>query len=319
VESNELTVQEALLLYSMMALSARFSNSPYFSSISPPKRDAAFASHASLLYQQATSLEELEPSCSLLLLQGCTLFAIYQLTCQPSTKTWVTVGFGCRLALELGLNRVDADIVSNKNRAVLTPEEWSFREEQRCAWWLIWELDVFSSTLLRRPYAMDRGHMWVLLPVSDFAWFGDHPIHSNPIHPDPSHAWESLRDCPNQDERAWFLVCSFLMATAHDLSQRPNTGEYDLQEFIITLDCFSLLLPECFQLQELCFDEDNFARANWVIETHIMLHTYISWLSNTLSLADESQQLSSFASAKSSIEESIRHRQWTVIPGRILP
>lgn len=273
ISACQLSIQEALLVYSMMALSARFSNAPEFSAIPAHQRGSLFATHASRLYQEATRLEELDAPCSLLLLQGCILLAIYQITCRPSTKSWVTIGTGCRLALELGLNRIDADILSESDEVSLTPDEWSKREEQRRAWWLIWELDVFSSTVLRRPYSLDRAQMWVLLPVSDSNWEQNLQVESKPIIADASRAWESLRDSENQDGRAWFLVCTFLMATAHDMSQRPTTREDERREFGATLDCFSLLLPQAFELRRLRFDEDNCSSSNWVIALYFMLQT----------------------------------------------
>jgi len=117
--------------------------------------------------------------------------------------------------------------------------------------------------------------MYVLLPVSDKYWFSDTPIPSTSIKADPFQAWDSLSGCPNQDERVWFLLSTFLMATAHDLSSRWVTTASDLMNFESTLDCFNLLLPTNFHLSSRClvFSESNFANCNWVISTIVMLHT----------------------------------------------
>ena len=273
----ELTIEDALILNGMLALSARFISSPYFGETPPKARAKIFGSKAKALYNETLGMDKLEQS-SLSLLQGCILLSFYQQTSLPTTQSWLLIGTCCRLAMDLGLNTLDEDIISSGltyTTNSVTPEEWSQREEQRRAWWLVWELDVFASTISRRPHGIDRSQMHVLLPVSDKYWFSDTPIPSTPVKADPFQAWDSLSGCPNQDERVWFLLSTFLMATAHDLSSRRTTTAQDLMNFESTLDCFNLLLPTNFHLSSGClvFSESNFANCNWVISTIFMLHT----------------------------------------------
>jgi hypothetical protein len=272
-----LTIEEALILNGMLALSARLSYSPYFGETAPKARAKVFGSKAKALYDETLRMDKLEQS-SLTLLQGCILLSFYQQTSLPTTQSWLLIGTCCRLAIDLGLNTLDEDIIClgpAYNINSVTCEEWSRQEERRRTWWLVWELDVFASTISRRPHGLDNSQIHVLLPVSDKYWFLDSPVLSTSIKSDSFQAWDSLSGYPNQDERAWFLLSTFLMATAHDLYLRWTTTAEDLKSFESTLDCFNLLLPTNFHLSSGClvFSENNFANCNWVISTIFMLHT----------------------------------------------
>lgn len=63
----------------------------------------------------------------------CVLLSDYQTT-RPTTQSWILIGMCCRIAFDLGLNRLDEDNVSALNAPQWSSEtEWSRREEQRRA------------------------------------------------------------------------------------------------------------------------------------------------------------------------------------------
>lgn len=277
--SNErytrLAIDESLVLTAMMALSARFSSHEYFGSAAPKTKGKIFLRRATALYEEALHDDKLN-ICSLTLLQGCILLAFYQQTHRTTTQSWLLIGTCCRVATDIGLNMLDSDMKSDDLSANDEPEEaWTFKEEKRRAWWLVCELDVFASTILRRPHSIDKDQMLVMLPVSDLLWFSDTPGESTFLQTDPLHTWQTLDGCDNQDERAWFLVTSFLMAKAADLALQTKTTLQDILNFEATLNCFALLLPPNFHLNSARhpFNEANFASQNWVICTIFMLHT----------------------------------------------
>jgi hypothetical protein len=259
----------------MFALSARFSSSSYFVGTAPKERGAPFAAQAKSIYIDLMRPDKPARS-SLSFLQGCILLAYYEETCGPSFESWLSVGICSRLASELGLDKIDKDLIGvDYSSQWKSPNEWVEREEKRRAWWLVWELDVFASTVLNRPRAIDKSQIHVLLPVSDAQWFNNCPISSTFIIPDVANAWKTLQDCPNQDVRAWFLVCTFFMATAHDMSRKHKISAQDLADFESSRGCFSLLLPLTFSLcsSSLTFTESNFSTSNWVVSTIFMLNT----------------------------------------------
>ncbi len=116
--------------------------------------------------------------------------------------------------------------------------------------------------------------MAVLLPSSDQAWFSESPVLSARLQSKPIDAWKTLQDCPNQDERAWFLIANYLLSVSHDLSQlRNGISPQEKQELEIAFHCFRLALPPNFNLEmgTFVFDASDFSRGNWIISTHLML------------------------------------------------
>lgn len=267
--------EDAFILNGVMAMSSRFSNSPIFDNMSPITRGQTFAAKARALYEAAFSHDgRWQPS--LALLQGCILLSFYEQTSRPSTSGWFFIGSAVRLALELGLNNIDAE----DDEAPVTqkvPDKWILMEEKRRAWWAVWELDVFSSSILRRPYCIDKEHMTVLLPIPDTEWFADTPIPSTMIKTNTAEIWNTLNDHLHLGARAWFLISTFLMAKANDFVLHKDTTLEELTTFEASLKLFMLLQPQEHDLTAagFPFNGTNFASYNWVISMIIMLHTYV--------------------------------------------
>jgi hypothetical protein len=269
----DLRKEDRFILNGVMALSSRFSNSPFFENMAPVTRGEIFANKARASYDAAFSHDgRWQPS--LALLQGCILLSFHDQTCRPSVSSWFLIGSSIRLALELGLNNVDAD-QNDKVIAQRTDEECVLMEERRRAWWTVWELDVFSSTILRRPYCIDKEHMAVLLPIPDADWFADRAIPSTMINTDPDQIWETLRDHAHLGARAWFLISTYFMAKANDYLLHTSTNLDKITTFEGTLKLFMLLMPPEYDLTPagFPFDDVNFASYNWIISMTVMLHT----------------------------------------------
>lgn len=260
-----LSVDESILFYSIFAMSARFSTHPQFADIPAKQRGQDWAERARDVYTQARSLR----TPTLTYLQGCILLAFYFYTSGPTPQGWILIGVCVRMAYELRLSEID-----DANWAPHAPAGFVEKEEMRRAWWLVWELDTFASTVSRNPYAIDRKRMSVLLPISDEAWFAAVDVPSAELNLRPGQSWRSLHGSANQDERAWFLVSNSLMATIHDRLQQKQEVSVDEK---LTLEnevcCFKLALPASLRLDidTLAFTQSTFARCNWVIGTHLML------------------------------------------------
>lgn len=112
---EDLPVDEALLLYSMFALSARFSSSDFFGDVAPIERGSRFLPEAKALYEQARAI--VAPT--LTYLQGCIALAFYYYTSEPCPQSWILTGVCVRIAYELDLADIDADETQN-----VTLEEW---------------------------------------------------------------------------------------------------------------------------------------------------------------------------------------------------
>lgn len=265
-----LSPEMTLLLYSMFALSARFSNLPLLASVRPLDRDKEFVSAARQAYSQLRSLSEL----NLTYLQGCILLAFHAYTAELDSRAWILTGVCVRLAYDLGLSEIDED--SFEDRPDHDP---ATKEEMRRAWWLVWELDTFGSMVSRRPFAVDRHHFTVHLPIADADWFSESYVQSSPLMTPLSDAWRSLQDSENQDPRAWFLITNHLLSLLFKRLQRKRkSSKESLAEFEITFNCLKLSLPASFHIlgHPPTFELKDFATGNWIMGTHLMLMTAYS-------------------------------------------
>lgn len=264
-----LPVDEALLLSSLFALSARYSSSGAFAAV--PQADLCdhFAAMARQFYAESRTLTQPTLAC----LQGYIMLAFYFYTSGLSTQGWILIGVCVRYAYELDLCDLDDEECSPASGL-----DWIRREEMRRAWWLVWELDTFGSILCKRPYAVDRRRMAVMLPVSDEAWFSGNSTSSSKLITRPGQSWRSLQGSDdnqkNNNERAWFLVANHLMSLVHEaLSQKDGISAKEKLILENDISCFKLSLPPSFRLstEPLIFDDASFAQSNWIIATNLML------------------------------------------------
>ena len=263
-----LTNGEALLLYGMFALSARFSNNSVFDGIPDSDKGNVFAECAIEIYIQS----HLERQPLLLQLQGYLVLANHQHATGPTTLGRVLVGQCLQVAYALGLNDMDHPSRTTRGKAV----DSVGKEEMRRAWWLLWELDTFASCASGKPFMIDRRRISVKLPVSDEAWFAGAEIESTQLTLGPNQSWKCLEGSLNQDERAWSLAAIHLMATALDRLQQPRPLNMEEKLTIQNeIACFKLALPITANLdfKGSTSTPTTVARRNWVIAIHLILMT----------------------------------------------
>lgn len=266
---NVLPPEDAFVLNGMMALSARFSESTYFSHIEPSSRGDVFGSNAKVIYDGL--LSHLETP-TLPFLQGCIVLGFYLLSSKPSTQAWLVCGTCSRIACELGLDKIDEELDARNGPSTDPGMLWTQKEELRRAWWCVWELEVVASTIYRRPHTITKARADVKLPVSDKAWFADQEVASNIIPASPLRAWQTLRDCQNQDERAWFLVGNYLIFVVHDMLHHQQFTTQDVVEIETAITGFTQSLPRQFRITSgVVFDAANIRQANWIVSTTLML------------------------------------------------
>ncbi|KAL3468904.1 fungal-specific transcription factor domain-containing protein [Aspergillus californicus] len=253
---EDLKPDTALLLYAMCALSARFSTHPTLAAIAPLERGDVYCQYARLAYQDTREI--LEPT--LQYLQGCILLAFYFYSSGLSSQGWILVGVCVRIAYDLELSSVDdgdSDL------------DWHEKELRRRAWWLVCELDAFGSIMMRRPFAIDRRHR-VHLPICDEDWFAGKQVRSAPVILEPGKCWLSLHSCPNQSERAWYLVANFLFSLTNDQSYTTNRMSVeDILALQNDIACTRMSLPPSFQ--HFPNADLTLSQQNWIVGTEIML------------------------------------------------
>ncbi|CZR65129.1 uncharacterized protein PAC_15029 [Phialocephala subalpina] len=269
---NDLEKDSQFVLYGMMALSARFSTMSYFDGISLKERGSPFSRKAQMIYQE--TIQGFEPHVpTLKWLQGCILLAFYNQSCGPAVGCDLMPATCTRLAYSLGLHRIDEDSCERKMHPKFSSEGWISKEEQRRAWWSVWELDAFDSISSRRPFSIDKHRMSVFLPVSDEVWFSGTPTDSAILNTDILQCWKSLRDSDNRDERAWFLISNFITVQTLELCQQRHVPAKNITDVETVVSCFALLFHEKFgrSANQLVFDEQNYGKSNWLILTRLMI------------------------------------------------
>lgn len=201
----------------------------------------------------------------LCLLQAFILVSHGQLTQGVLGRAWRTLGTCVRLAYEMNLHLVDA----RGAEYALNSKRWREGEEKRRAWWAIWEMDVFATTIRRTPTAVDWSQLETLLPVDDENWFESKPTRSCFLQQDPILRWKALANSGNQSPKAWFIVINSLMKEAQRISSPrgipsgngPSSDRMDearqrLEVIANAVHCFQLALPSHlkYQQQHLGFD-----------------------------------------------------------------
>lgn len=266
-----LSKESTFVLNGMLSMSARFSTASCLSHLSPEQRGSQFAHKAQSIYHETVqSSTPLKPT--LIWLQGCILLAYYNQACRPALGCDLTVATCTRFAYDLDIHIIDEEEGPETSSAA----DWVKKEELRRAWWSIWELDTFESISFRRPFTINWNRVHVLLPVSDEAWFANTPIKSAELSPDILQCWKALKDSPNESERAWFLVSNFILAHALGLCQQSKVTSKSINDIETVVSCFSLLFHEKFRsaINNLTFNDDNYARSNWIVASRIMIQSY---------------------------------------------
>lgn len=216
--------------------------------------------------------DEMPPLC---VIQALIIVTHCQLTRGVRGKAWRSLGLCVSLAYETNLHLLDSGTAAR----TADPQQWQADEEKRRAFWAIWEMDVFASTIRRTPTAINWQHMEILLPVDNANWFSGNPIPSCFMETEPNQRWKTLQESGNQSSKAWFIVINSLMKTAQTTadprgasavgspghyrpSHRTSTPEaiteirQKLETLANAVHCFSLALPDHlhYRDQYLSFD-----------------------------------------------------------------
>jgi hypothetical protein len=217
------TAEIAALTASMFAFSARFvqdsaarSESSHGQEVIHCPTTDRFYRLASHYLEEAMDTEEVPSLC---VLQALILTTFYQLSQDVRGRAWRSLGTCVRVAYEMELHLIDTKSFHFRNETVdVDNTRWIHDEERRRAWWALWELDIYASTIRRLPTGHDCTQIETLLPVGDEAWFSGVYQASCPLDPGPNSRWKVLKTSGNRGWKAWFIVIISMMRDAHLLS-----------------------------------------------------------------------------------------------------
>ncbi|EAW15393.1 fungal specific transcription factor domain-containing protein [Aspergillus fischeri NRRL 181] len=157
--------------------------------------------------------DEEPPLC---ILQAFIVLSHCQLTEGVRGKSWRSLGTCVRLAYEMNLHLVDTETMDGD--VEVDAAQWCKDEEKRRAWWAVWEMDVFATTIRRTPTAIEWGQIETLLPVDDIYWFQNRPHGSCFFLKEPLCRWKTLQESGLQSAKAWYIVINSLMKDAQQIS-----------------------------------------------------------------------------------------------------
>lgn len=266
-----LDFEKSLLLNSMFALSARFSECTKLWTCEPKHRGDFFAAKANKLFDTVTQRLS-KPTRRML--QGCILVTYYGLSADPSFRSWVRTGLCARWAYSLDLHKVDRGTQHLESSG---GETWPSKEEERRAWWLVVEMDCFLSLIARRPFNIDERDMQVNLPIHDSAWFSKEEQASIPIKDvSPSIIWNTLQGYENASAYSVYLLCTLLLRAARRQLDQKDLSIGEARTLLSALHGFSLSLPQFFREGgDICNTLGNgqYSEENWQICTTVLLQT----------------------------------------------
>ena len=211
------------LLAAMFSFSSRFmidvNTSDWTETASEAPSPSMFHSRVSPLIEESLcECEEGTPP--LCLLQAMIINTFQELTHGVHSRAWRSLGLCTRIAYELQLHRIDLAMYSS--RQVDDTHTSRLAEERRRAWWALWELDVFASSVRRLPNAIDWTNNSTLLPIDDESWYTDKSCNSCLLSTDPRLRWKWLQESGNVSSKAWFIVVNSLMRDAQLLSDSQS-------------------------------------------------------------------------------------------------
>lgn len=213
--------QLSALLAAMLSFAIRFHKDEQYYIGLCEHRGETHQQSTSFLSQALKFVDEALQECGdhtppLCILQASIIAAHCQLSQGVLGRAWRSLGTCVRLAYEMNLHLVDTSVVGDVT--TMDPEQWCENEEKRRAWWAIWEMDVFASTIRRTPPAVDWSQIETLLPVEEEQWFQRQPRPSCFLQRDPVYRWKSLQDSGNQSPKAWYIVINSLVKDAQRIS-----------------------------------------------------------------------------------------------------
>lgn len=87
--------------------------------------------------------------------QAWVLISSYEFKMMYFPRAWMSVGRACRMALMLGLNRMDG-VGLDVKQCIPPPRDWTDREERRRTFWMAYCVDRYASIGTGWPMIIDE-------------------------------------------------------------------------------------------------------------------------------------------------------------------
>ncbi|KAG9522137.1 hypothetical protein KCU93_g7150, partial [Aureobasidium melanogenum] len=121
-----------------------------------------------------------EKMINLATVQAWQCIAAYEFKMMYFPRAWLSTGRAARLALMMGLHRVDGPNVDVK-QCLPPPKDWIEKEERRRSFWMIFAGDRYASIGTGWPMTIDESDICTYLPASDEAFDAGTPEQSTSL------------------------------------------------------------------------------------------------------------------------------------------
>lgn len=206
-------------------------------------------------------------------------------------RAWRSLGLCIRVACELGIDSVD--VGKDAQSEISDVAQWCEDEEQRRAYWAIYEIDIFATIMKQARMMTDWGTKMVFLPVDDEHWFRAQPQKSCFLEADVLQRTKVLQETKNESARAWYVVLNSLVAQTYILGRsgtqraflrrdpKRQTSLTDATSsrnqcliLLNSIQLYSLLLPSRFRFcgQRLEFNSQNTSPTKTCVPQHGLIY-----------------------------------------------
>lgn len=192
------------LLASMFIFSAKYTtlssnDNQMLSATSASTLAPAYFERIAMELQDKTLKESGDAAPPLCLLQASILTSFQHLIRGVRGIAWRHLGACIRLAYELDLHRIDSETcTAARFQSEYDPSRASLDEERRRAWWAVWEMDTFASTIRRSPTAINWSGNETFLPITDAFWYDGRQQNSCFLGLKPMARWKNLQKSGNE-------------------------------------------------------------------------------------------------------------------------
>ncbi|KIX08690.1 uncharacterized protein Z518_03347 [Rhinocladiella mackenziei CBS 650.93] len=156
----------------------------------------------------------------LCLLQALILVTHWMIIRGVRGRAWRSLGLCIRIAIELGLDLVDAG--KDPQQDPVDADQWCEDEERRRAFWAIYEIDQFATIIKHVPMATNWTPSNVFLPADEDRWFQAQPHQSCFLDLDPIERSKTLQATGSESAKAWYIIVNSLVIEAYLLARRTG-------------------------------------------------------------------------------------------------
>ncbi|KAL1918549.1 uncharacterized protein VTP21DRAFT_3209 [Calcarisporiella thermophila] len=290
-----------MLLFSVLAISARFSKRPELQSHSQYLAGELFALRARDLISRAWDRPTLSA------VQAMLIIVVDDLGCAKGFRSWLWLGMAIRMVQELGMNReqwhVDEPISYKSN--------WIEKETRRRCFWACFLMDRICSAATGRIQTIDDRDCNVQLPTDDKNYELEQPtltenLYINKQGISPPQLGTADMNSLAQLVRIFALLGRVMKFVRRDLPVNSHTHLIELTKLHTLISSWQRSLPEHLQLNEQSYKIELERKNERFVLMHSLYCMIIILLYRRYSRITGEEKLSLSSLANASTENCIR-------------